>query len=286
MNDLGLYLRYIGLSARSQLQYRVSFVLQTLGHGLLTAHRGSRRMGALSPLRPTARIVATGGCACFTGRISLTFAIADAFRSRLRSIRQHRESRQLRPLAPSAPLDRVAIDRPGADAAPRRQIRSRSRGAGAGPFRQCVKPGRRRTAVLLLLAVFGGVCLFTGLVVLQATSAFWTTESLEVWNAFTYGGVFMSQYPIAIYRPWFRQFFTYAIPLACVNYFPCWPSSIGGILWGVTMLFEWLAPLAGVALLMAACKCGSSACGTIAPLAVEEGNFVCLKPRSLQILPP
>jgi ABC-2 type transport system permease protein len=99
--------------------------------------------------------------------------------------------------------------------------------------------------LLLAYAIFGGVCVFFGLLVLQATSAFWTTETLEVWNAFTYGGVTMSQYPLAIYRSWFRQFFTFVIPLACINYFP-----------GVAILgrddplrspvaFQWLAPLAG-----------------------------------------
>ena len=108
------------------------------------------------------------------------------------------------------------------------------------------------TAVLLAEAVAGGVCLFTGLVVLQATSAFWTTESLEVWNAFTYGGAFMSQYPVAIYRPWFRQFFTFVIPLACVNYFPVIAVLHRKDPLGSPALFQWLAPLAGVAFLLVA----------------------------------
>src|SRR5262249_33960945 len=48
-------------------------------------------------------------------------------------------------------------------------------------------------ALLLVAAIGSGVCVFLGLIVLQATMAFWTTEALEVWNAFTYGGVTMSQ---------------------------------------------------------------------------------------------
>jgi ABC-2 type transport system permease protein len=104
-------------------------------------------------------------------------------------------------------------------------------------------------ACLLLLAIAGGVCLFVGLVVLQATSAFWTTESLEVWNAFTYGGVLMSQYPIVIYRPWFRQFFTYVIPLACVSYFPVIAVLQRNDPLGTPEVFHWLAPFAGVVFL-------------------------------------
>jgi ABC-2 type transport system permease protein len=95
----------------------------------------------------------------------------------------------------------------------------------------------------------GGICLFLGLVILQATSAFWTTESLEVWNAFTYGGVTMSQYPIAIYRPWFRRVFTYVIPLACINYFPVVAVLGRPDPLGTPRILQWLAPLAGVAFL-------------------------------------
>jgi ABC-2 type transport system permease protein len=98
---------------------------------------------------------------------------------------------------------------------------------------------------LLLLAVAGGVCVFLGLMILQATSAFWTTESLEVWNAFTYGGVTMSQYPLEVYRPWFRRLFIFVIPLGCINYLPAVailgrPDPLGTPLW-----LQWIAPLAG-----------------------------------------
>ena len=41
----------------------------------------------------------------------------------------------------------------------------------------------------------GGICLFFGLIVVQATVAFWTTETLELMNTMTYGGVESAQYP-------------------------------------------------------------------------------------------
>jgi ABC-2 type transport system permease protein len=75
--------------------------------------------------------------------------------------------------------------------------------------------------IALLAAMFaGGVCLFYGLFVLQATMSFWTIETLEIMNAVTYGGTETGQYPLTIYRPWFRSIFTWVIPLACVNYLP------------------------------------------------------------------
>lgn len=75
---------------------------------------------------------------------------------------------------------------------------------------------------LLVIAgsVLGGAAMFYGLLVCQATSAFWTVESLEVWNTVTYGGVEAAQYPMEIYPGWFRRFFTGVIPLACVSSFP------------------------------------------------------------------
>ena len=100
--------------------------------------------------------------------------------------------------------------------------------------------------LLALLTVLGGACLFYGLIVLQATLAFWTTESLEIFSTVTYGGVETAQYPLAIYRAWFRRFFTYVIPLACVSYYPALgilerPDPLGS-----GPLFQWLAPTVGL----------------------------------------
>ncbi len=88
------------------------------------------------------------------------------------------------------------------------------------------------------------------MIVLQATTAFWTIESLELFNILTYGGVETAQYPINIYRSWFRRFFTFVVPLACINYFPM-HAFLGRIdPLGSTPLFQWLSPLLGVAFLL------------------------------------
>lgn len=73
---------------------------------------------------------------------------------------------------------------------------------------------------LALWTVAGGVALFAGLLVLQGTMAFWTTESLEAMNLLTYGGVQAAQFPLSIYAGWFRNFLIFVIPLGCVAYFP------------------------------------------------------------------
>src|SRR6187402_2008060 len=45
------------------------------------------------------------------------------------------------------------------------------------------------TVAIAVWAVAGGVALFAGILVLQATLAFWTVDSLEIMNVLTYGGV-------------------------------------------------------------------------------------------------
>lgn len=73
---------------------------------------------------------------------------------------------------------------------------------------------------MFAFALLGAVAFFSALVVLQATLAFWTVESLEVVNVLTYGGVETAQYPLDIYPRWFRGIFLWVVPLGCVIYLP------------------------------------------------------------------
>ena len=250
MNGWNLYIRYVGVSIRGQLQYRISFILQALGQCLLTVieffgiwalfHRFGQLRGWSLP-----------EVAIFYGAISTTFSIADAVA---------RGFDQFGNMVKSGDFDRLLV-RPrwtalqviGQEITLRR-IGRLAQGAVVlmWGFSALQATWSLWTPLLLLAAIAGGVSLFTGLVVLQATSAFWATESLEVWNAFTYGGAFMSQYPMTIYRSWFRQFFTFVIPLACVVYFPVLAILHRRDSLGTPVLFQCLAPLAGVAFLLAA----------------------------------
>ncbi|WP_026478447.1 ABC transporter permease [Alkaliphilus transvaalensis] len=72
----------------------------------------------------------------------------------------------------------------------------------------------------LLLMILSGTFIFTGLYILGATLCFWTVEGLEVVNILTDGGRNFAQYPLSIYQEWVKKFFTYVIPFASVNYLP------------------------------------------------------------------
>ncbi|MBO7744302.1 ABC-2 family transporter protein [Paenibacillus sp. MWE-103] len=75
-------------------------------------------------------------------------------------------------------------------------------------------------AATLLLMIASGIAVFTGIFMLAATLCFWTIEGLEVANIFTDGGREMAQYPLHIYQKWVVMFFTFVIPFGCVNYLP------------------------------------------------------------------
>ena len=68
-------------------------------------------------------------------------------------------------------------------------------------------------------------------------------------NTITYGGVETAQIPLAVYRDWFRKFFTFVVPLACVNYFPALAILGKSDPMGVPAVVYWVSPLLGVGFL-------------------------------------
>jgi ABC-2 type transport system permease protein len=78
-------------------------------------------------------------------------------------------------------------------------------------------PGR----VLMLAGMVPvGAVIFGAVWVAFVCIVFWTTDSGEFTNAFTYGGNLLTEYPIDIYGRWLRRFLAYLVPLAFVAYFP------------------------------------------------------------------
>ena len=64
------------------------------------------------------------------------------------------------------------------------------------------------------------IAFFGGLFIIGATISFWTLESIEIVNIFTYGGTEMMSYPMQIYPNWLRDFFSYVLPAIFLNYYP------------------------------------------------------------------
>jgi ABC-2 type transport system permease protein len=97
-------------------------------------------------------------------------------------------------------------------------------------------------ALTLGLMILSGTIIFAGIFILVATLCFWTVQGLEIANILTNGGKEMAQYPLQIYERWVVRFFTFIIPFGCVNYLPL--QYILGRTDGDEMFYS-LTPLAG-----------------------------------------
>jgi ABC-2 type transport system permease protein len=218
LNSIRLYGRYFGISVRSQMQYRASFLMRSIG-AFCAGGIEIAAIWALFRRFESLRGWTLAEVGLFFGLINVAIAVGDAFARGFdvfgRMIRSGDFDRVL--LRPRSTALQVA----GQELTLFRVGRLAQGLAvllwAAGALNVQWTPARVGLAVF---AVAGGVALFYGLWVLQATLTFWTTESLEVMNALTYGGAETGQYPLAVYRPWFRKFFTFVVPLACVSYFP------------------------------------------------------------------
>jgi ABC-2 type transport system permease protein len=257
-DGLKLYWCYLKLSVQGQLQYRAAFLLAALGQFLVTGIEFLGvwalfdRFGHLQHWR-------LPEVALFYSVVNCTFACADALSTGFDQfgatyVKTGYFDRIL--LRPRSTVLQLA----GQELALRR----------IGRFMQGLLVFAWAAAMLkvdwsigrvglLLFTVIGGSCFFFGLMVMQATLAFWTTETLEIMNTLTYGGVESAQYPMAIYHAAFRRFFTFVVPLACVSYFP-----LVGVLGiddplGSPRWFQYLSPVFGI-LFLNAClvlwRCG------------------------------
>lgn len=243
LDDIRLYFRYVGISLRSQMQYRASFVMLSLGHLVAT---GTEFLGvwALLDRFGNVRGWRLPEVMLFYGMINVSFALSEGIARGFDTFGD---------MVKSGDFDRLLV-RPRSTAL---QV--------AGRELQLLRIGRFTQGLAVLIAgatmlevhwslakiallvgaIIGGTCLFNGLFVLTGTLAFWTTESLEITNTVTYGGVETAQFPLTIYRPWFRTFFVVIVPLACANYFPALailgrPDPLGTPKW-----LAWASPIVG-----------------------------------------
>ena len=104
---------------------------------------------------------------------------------------------------------------------------------------------------VIFAGVLGTACLFYGLFVIQATLSFWTVETIQLMHITTYGGREVGQFPMSIFPTAFQLFFTMVIPLACVAYYPT--AALHGHV-SIPLWMALLSPLCGGAFLFLSCR--------------------------------
>lgn len=219
MNALRMLGHYLSAGLRAQMQYPVSALLLMVGHfaatiiDMIAIWALFARFGAIDGWR-------FGDVAMFFGIVSISFSLADFFSRGFDVLGTE--------LIRTGNLDRLLV-RPrtltlqlvGHDFRVSRIGRLIQGLVVVGIATQSLSFHWSVASVALALwAIAGGVALFFGLMVVQGTISFWTTESLEAMNLLTYGGVQAAQFPLSIYERWFRTFLIFIVPIGCVAYLP------------------------------------------------------------------
>jgi ABC-2 type transport system permease protein len=104
--------------------------------------------------------------------------------------------------------------------------------------------------IYLPFVVLGIVLFFGGVFIIGATITFWTVESIEVINIFTYGTSELISYPMNIYPDWLRTIFTFILPAALLNYYPALYFLDKPDPFGMPYFMHFLSPLVGLSILL------------------------------------
>ena len=220
IHNFSLYWRLIGVQIRSQLQYRLAFFLDVLGTSLITILNFAtlafvfQRFGSIAGWN-------LGEVAFLYGMVEAAFGVMDMLFSGFdpqnfgRQVRLGRMDQLL-----LRPLD-ITLQVFGSEFIVRRLGRIAQGLLVLGVAIAMLDIQWTITKLLYMPVVLVSLaCFFGGLFIIGATITFWTYESIEVVNIFTYGGSEMMSYPMNIYQNWLRQFFTYIIPAIFLIYYP------------------------------------------------------------------
>ena len=218
MDNLKLYFRYLIILLKSQLEYRISFLLLSVGQFFVPF------LVFVSIFLYFQRFESLAGWSLYEvalcyGVIHMAFSLSECFARGFDSFSR---------LVVNGDFDRILVR-------PRDTVLQ-----VLGSRFEFTRVGRLIQSLIVLafsitnlqitlniyklitlvLMIASGVVIFTGIYMLGASMCFWTIEGLEVINIFTDGGREMSQYPLDIYKDWVKKFFTFVIPFGTVNYLP------------------------------------------------------------------
>ena len=248
LDYIKLYFKLVRMNISSQMQYRVSFIMMIVGNFLVTIIEFAAvwalfsRFGSIKGWR-------LPEVAMFYGLINISYALSESFGRgfdmfSLQVINGEFDRTLLRPRSTGFQVltHDFHLHRFGRMAQGLLIIIWAAMNIDVS-----WNPER---IVLLTLALLGGIGVFTGLLVLQATMCFWSTQSLEVVNSFTYGGIEALQWPLPIFNRWFGRLFIFIIPLACANYFPMLAILNKADVLNYPVWFQWASPLAGTLFLV------------------------------------
>ena len=246
MNTVRLYIRSMGILLKSQMQYPLSFLLQTLAQLIM---EGGEMLAVILLVNrfDHLRQWTAGDLYFFFGLMSVTFYITECFG---RGITGDFPS-----MVRTGQLDTLLI-RP-------RGILTQVLCSAVDPRRMtCIAVGtvslilgsrlshvEWTAANILLLAesIFCGFWLILGLFLIEAILCIHSVKSVEIANALTYGGRSACQYPADAFPRSLRMLFTVIAPFALVMHIPA-SRILGKSIFGWPTWAAWISPLSGLVL--------------------------------------
>ncbi len=246
MKTIRLYLRSMGILLKSQLQYPVSFLLQTLAQLIM---EGGEMLALILIIDRFDRVNQweAGDLFFFFGMMSVTFYLTECFGRGITGefpsmVRSGRLDTLL--LRPRGILTQVLCS-----AVDPRRITCIAVGVTALVI-GCRLSAVRWTVLKVLLfteAVAFGFILILGLFMIESVFCIYSVKSVELVNAITYGGRSACEYPVTIYPRPLRILFTAFAPFALVLQTPA-AYILDKPLFGWPGWAAFLAPLSGAVL--------------------------------------
>ena len=246
MDTVKLYLRSMKMLLRSQLQYPLSFIMQTLSQIVMT---GGELMAVLLLIDrfDSLNHWSAGDLLFIYGMMDITFYLTECFGRGVTG--------NFAALVRSGGLDTLFLRPRGIftqtlcrDVDPRRigcisvGVVTLIMGAKMAGIEWTMLKWIAFTESILL-----GVLLILGLFMIEVIFSIYSVKSIEVVNALTYGGRSACQYPIDVYPRALRLLFMVVAPFALTLHVPA-SYILGKPLYGWPEFTAFLCPLAGVAL--------------------------------------
>lgn len=215
---LNVYRRLVGASVRTQLQFRTSLMMATIGAFAISFADFVQVLVIFAHL-PRLGTWSVEEVAFLYGAAGTGFALCDiAVGSIERTGEMVRTGRfDTIMLRPAGTLVQIA----GADLALRR-----IGGLAQASVVFVVAAGRLdlawdpRRASLVVVMVSSGALIYAAVFLATAAVQFWVIGGTEIGNALTYGGSYLTSYPLPIFGNWLRRLLAYVVPLAFCAYLP------------------------------------------------------------------
>lgn len=213
-----LYLNFIALNLKSQMQYKVSFFLTTLGQFITAFTSFFGLYFIFSRVKAVDSFTYEQVLLCFSVTM-MAFSLGEMFGGGLASFPRTLSNGEfdralIRPrsiilqvLMPNMDFSRLGL----------------LLQAGIVLFYAIPMSGITWTfekIITLCLMIICGGALFFGLFLFNAACSFFTMDSLEFLNIFTYGARQFGRYPFSVYGNSILKFLTFVVPLALIQYYP------------------------------------------------------------------